>query len=425
MKKFLRGLVLWLLKRWAKRRLKGFKGKVIGVTGSIGKTSTKEAIYSVLNTQFKVKKTQKSMNSDFGLPLTILDIDSGFSSAFTWSWLLAKAFYNSLFADHSDVLLLELGADKPGDMDFLISIVRPDIAIMTNVFPVHLGDGQFKDLQEIFEEKSKLIESLGKSGVAILNIDNPFVDNLVEKCKETQVVTFGFGEKADYRASEVKLSTEGVSFILNKAGKKFEARSSVLGEYQVYTLVPALICAEVLGMSMEDAIRGLDRYCLPPGRMGIIPAKKDSVILDSTYNSSPESLKQALRVLEEIGIGKRKVAVLGSMNELGEKSDDLHAMVGELIPQHTDLLLTVGVDAKIFAEKAKEKGMKEEAIFTFTTAHEAAEFFKKKIETNDVILVKGSQNLVRLERFVKEFMAEPERAKELLVRQEKVWQAKI
>jgi len=422
MKRIFRGIVLWLLKKLAKRRLKKFRGKIIGVTGSIGKTSTKEAIFSVLNSQFKVKKTNKSMNSEFGLPLTILDVDSGYSSAIKWSYILFKAIYHSLLRDHSEILLLELGVDKPGDMDFLTSVVVPDIAVFTNVFPVHLDKGQFDTLKDIFEEKSKLIHSLKKGGHAVLNMDNEYTKFLAKRGTKYKWVTFGKDNDSQYKASDVHLSEDGVSFVLRLNNKYYEVKSKVLGEYHVYVLLPAIICGVLMGMRIEDSIKALERYSLPPGRLSVIPGINESVILDSSYNSSPEPLKEAMQVLTEIAGDKRRIAVLGSMNELGEKSAELHESIGEIIPQYVDILLTVGQEAKLFAKKALENGLKNDNVFSFETASDAAQFFKEKIKKGDTILVKGSQNKVRLERFLKEVMAFPEDAKKLLVRQEDVWQ---
>lgn len=425
MKNILRKLVLRLLKKMAKKRMKKFKGKVIAVTGSVGKTSTKDAIYTVLNSQFKVKRSGKSMNTDFGMLLTILDIESGYSNALKWSWLLVKAFYNSRFPDHSEVLLLELGVDKPGDMDFLLSVVKPDVAVMTSIAPVHLAEGQFKDLKDIFEEKKKAVDALGENGMAVLNVDNPFLSYLAKGRGKKGTITFGKKNEANCFASAIKQSVEGMSFVFNFRDKKYEVKANVLGEYQVYVLMPALICADLMGMDMENAILALERYVLPPGRMTIIPAKEGATILDSSYNSSPEALKEALKVLGAVGEGKRKVAVLGNMNELGDEAASLHKMIGEIVPEYADVLLTVGGDAKLIAEKAEEKGMDSKNIHTFRSAPEAAEYFVDKVKKKDVILVKGSQNRVRLERFVKELMANPDDAKELLVRQERVWEAKL
>ena len=425
MKKFFKKLVLFTLKRLAKKRLKKFKGKIIAVTGSVGKTSTKDAIYAVLNSQFKVKYSQKSMNSDFGLLLTILDIDSGFSSATKWTWYLMKGLIHSFMTDHSEVLLLELGVDATGDMDFLLSIITPDIVVMTNIFHVHLAEGQFSSLEEIFNEKKKLVEALKEDGIAVLNTDNHFLENLAKSRNKKSTISFGKNKEADYWASRVNSSVEGTNFVLHNKDDRYQVSSSVLGKYQVYVLLPAIICAVKVGMTIENAVLALNRFSLPPGRMSIIPAINNANILDSSYNSSPSALKEALELLKEVGANKRKVAVLGNMNELGEEEQKLHEMIGEILPKYVDILITVGNLAELFANKAVEKGLNEKFVFKFKTAMEAAEFFKKEVKQGDVILVKGSQNNVRLERFVKELMAFPEDAKSLLVRQERIWQAKL
>ncbi len=425
MKKFFKKLVLFILKKLAKKRIKKFKGKIIAVTGSVGKTSTKDAIYAVLNSQFKVKYSKKSMNSDFGLLLTILDIDSGFSSATKWTWYLLKGFYHSFMTDHSEVLLLEMGVDAPGDMDFLLSIVGPDIVVMTNIFPVHLAEGQFSNLEEIFNEKKKLVDELKEDGVAILNTDNHFLEGLAKTGNKKNTISFGKNRDANYWASRINTNTNGTQFILHNGEDRYEVSSPVLGKYQIYVLLPAIICGVKMGMSMENAILALGRYTLPPGRMSLIPAINNATILDSSYNSSPTALKEALEVLKELGADKRKIAVLGNMNELGEEEEKLHKMIGEIIPKYADVLITVGSLAGVFTKEAIKKGLDEKSVFEFKTSNEAAEFFKEKVKAGDVILVKGSQNKVRLERFVKELMATPSDAKKLLVRQEKVWQAKL
>lgn len=180
-----------------------------------------------------------------------------------------------------------------------------------------------------------------------------------------------------------------------------------------------------MGMTIESTIVAIGKYSLPPGRMSIIPAINESTIIDSTYNSSPEAVKEALNTLSKIAVNKRKIAVLGNMNELGKHTQIMHEMIGAIVPKCADMLITVGDDAVIIAEKAKEKGMSEKNVFSFKTSLEAAGFLADKIKKDDVILVKGSQNNVRLERFVKALMSEPEKAKDLLVRQEPVWTTKL
>jgi UDP-N-acetylmuramyl pentapeptide synthase len=431
MKKIAKKLILWILKILAKKRLKKFRGKVIAVVGSIGKTSTKEAIFTVLNSQFKVRKNKGNMNNEFGFLLSILEINSGYSSATKWTWYLIKAFVHSLMRDHSEILLLELGVDKPGDMDFLISILRLDMVVFTSIAPVHMDEGQFESMEAILHEKLKATKALREKGVAIFNVDNNFLQDSYHKFDRKQRVSFGLSEEADFWASNIENSIDGIKFILHigHSGsdheKRYEVHANVIGQYQAYVLLPALACGLKLGMEPEQAILALERYSLPPGRMNKIEGIGESVILDSSYNSSPNALKEALKVLNEVSGGHRRIAVLGNMNELGERSKEMHEMIGKMIPEVCDILLTVGKEAELIGEKAVERGMDPNVFFKFKTAQDAADFFKKEVKKGDVILVKGSQNRVRLEKFVKELMLRPEDAKDLLVRQGREWEAKM
>lgn len=424
MKNFFRKIVLYVLRRLAARRLKKFTGKIIGVTGSVGKTSTKDAIFCVLNSRFKVKRSEKSMNTDFGMLLTVLDIESGYSSATKWAWLLFRAFFHSFYKETADILLLEMGVDKPGDMDYLTKIVKLDVAVMTNISPVHLEEGQFEDLKDIFNEKSKLIAALKEGGVAILNIDDPFLDSLPKKCKKKKVITYAKDVDADFKAENVSFDVGGIRFLIKHEKEKYEVFAPVLGEKQVYVLMPAFICGLLWGIPAGDILLSLEKYVLPPGRMSVLNGIEEIMILDSSYNSSPEALKEALKILKVVAGDKRKVAVLGNMNELGKDSKLLHEKVGEIVSGHVDLLIAVGANAAILAQKAIESGLNEKSVFSIKSAPEAVALYKKLVKKGDVVLVKGSQNNVRLEKFVREFIANPEDAEKLLIRQEKFWQKK-
>lgn len=423
MKNLLKKLVLQSLQGFARRRMGKFKGKVICVTGSIGKTSMKEAIYIVLNSKFRVTRNPGNMNTDFGLPLAILGMESGYSSAITWSYLLVKGFFKSFKKMYSEVLVVETGVDKPGDMDVLMSIVKPDIAVLNMVTPVHLDEGQFGNLDEIFEEKAKLIKALGDEGYAILNIDDERVKRLATGRPKARTITFGVSPEADFKATGMEESLDGIKFNLGAENHRATVALPILGKHNAITVLPAVICGVIMGMTIEEAVGALKRFELPPGRMNLIEGAVEGVsIIDSSYNSSPKACLEALKTLAELKpkTGGRKIAVLGTMNELGADSAKLHHEVGLGIPDCCDILVTVGKGAEVFAEAAAEKGFKH--IFKYFTAQEAIDDFKDKIKENDIILVKGSQNNVRLEKFVKAFMKFPEQAGETLARQGKYWQ---
>lgn len=423
MKNFIKNIVLFLLQRFAKRRLRKFKGKVVCVTGSIGKTSIKDAIYTVLNTKFRTLKNPGNMNTEFGLPLAILGMESGYSSAIKWSWLILKGLYKSFKPMYSEMIVVETGVDKPEDMSVLMSIVKPDIAVMSFISPVHLNEGQFKNLDEIFEEKAKLVKALKDDGIAILNIDDERIATLQKGRNKKNTITYGESPEADFRATFIEESLEGVKFYLHAEGRKVEAKVPVLGKHHVNVVLPAIACGSVTGFTLEDSVEALQRYKLPPGRLNLIEGAVEGVkIIDGSYNSSPKACIEALKTLANLKTEKegRKIAILGTMNELGEESDKLHREVAKHIPESCDILVTVGKGAEVFADVATEKGM--EHMFKYMTSQEAIDGFADKIQENDIILVKGSQNNVRLERFVKAVMKHPEDASELLVRQGKYWQ---
>lgn len=420
MKDFIKKTVLRFLIALARIRLRRLRLFVVGVTGSIGKTSTKDAIYTVLKQRYQVYRSKKSYNTDFGLPLAILEQDSGFSSSVKWVRTLAGAAWNAFIGGrHMQMLVLEMGVDKPGDMDTLLKFVRPQVGVMTNIKPVHLAEGQFKDLDDIFREKRKLVESLPEKGIAILNADDPYIATL-QGALTCRKILYGFSEAADLRAFGVKHSFEGLEFALQYKNQVTEAHVALLGAFQVYVILPAIAVALTQGFTLEEAALALQDYRLPPGRMNPIPGIKDSLIIDSSYNASPEAVKEALDILTESP--GRKIAVLGSMNELGEVSEAKHREIGRYAASRADVLLTVGSAAKWIHEEALKNGFLPGTAGHFTDALEAAEFLQKVLQKHDTILVKGSQNQVRLERLVKKLMRDPEKAETLLARQGAEWE---
>lgn len=418
MKSILRKIVLKKLEILAKIKLKKMNAKIIGVTGSVGKTTCKDAIFDVLSKKYRVLKNKKSFNSEFGLPLTILHQDSGFGSAKDWVHILWQGFVRTFFVkDEYDYLILEMGVDKPGDMDFLTSLAKPNIAVITAIKPVHMDDSQFKNTDEIFKEKSKICNG---AEICLVNCDDKHISTL----KKDNVHTYGKTNHVDYRVANFEQTEEGIEFDVQNNGNSYQFYASLYGEYWTASLMPAIVIGFIEGVGVNDIIDAISEFKLPPGRLSLIEGIKESLILDSSYNANIEAVKESLKVLDFFGKSrnKRRVFIFGNMNELGEYSKKSHEEVGAEVPKYCDLLLTVGGDVRYGASAANKHGLDSSKIKSFPSAKEAAKYYKEIMNYGDIILVKGSQNKVRLEIFVKALMKHPEKAKDLLVRQSEKWQ---
>lgn len=425
MKRFLKKSVLSILAFLAKRKLKTMRASIIGITGSVGKTSCKDLVAHIMKTRHRVLKNEKSYNSEFGLLLTILQQKSGFSSPTQWLITLVKAFGYTFFnRDTFDYLILEMGVDKPGDMDYLTKIAPPDIAIITAVKPVHLDNAQFSSIEEVFKEKKKIVEHMKPGGTAYISIDDKHIKTL-KNDKEHNLILYSQKNKADVWATNINQTEEGLTFTVHYGDNdNFEAFVPLYGTYQLSIVLPAIIAARETGVPVHQIQEALKGYCLPPGRMSLVQGIDDILLLDSSYNASPEAVKAALHVLDFFGKKRqtRRVFVFGNMNELGDYSKKLHQEVGRYIPSKADLLITVGDDVQYAAEKALKNGIPSKHIIECRDVHEAIERYGKIKKSGDVILAKGSQNNVRLEFFVKAFMLRPEEAQDTLVRQGKNWE---
>ena len=416
-----------MLAALARVKLKRMKGvKIIGVTVSAGKTTVKDAIFKVLLKKYRVAASKKSYNTDFGLPMAILEIDAGFSSVLMWMKNLVKALWNA-FIKHSkiDFFVLEMGVDKPGDMDVLLSIVKPHISVLTNIKPVHLNEGQFKSLDEIFNEKSKMIYNTSPDGLAILNMDDNYVKRL-NGLKKPKIIRYG-NKDADVKISSVKSDLNGISFDIEWGSVKKRFFTPIIGGHHAYCILPAIVCGIKNDMSLDEIQSALKDFSLAPGRMSVLEGINGSTIIDSSYNASPESVMAALDALKEISSGfenggRRKIFVFGNMNELGKYTEEYHKKIGNYAACIVDYFITVGDNAKISAEEAIRNEMPETRVRSFDNYKDALAYLLNLIKPNDIVLVKGSQNRVRLERLVKGIMRYPETARSVLCRQEPVWQ---
>ena len=412
-----------ILARISKRIISKYDPKIVGITGSFGKSSVKEAVFAALSVgEKKVRRSRGNFNNELGFPLAIIGDFHRTGGAFFWMGVVIKGL-GMIFrkVDYPEILVLEYGADKPGDIDYLTDIAQPDIAIITGIsdIPVHVEF--YADAEAVAAEKSKLVRSLPGDGVAILNADDPLVAKMAEKT-ETGTVFYGFADEADFRVSQFSNTSSagaptGITFKLNTIGKSAPVTiSDTVGKAQAYAAASAAACGSLFGVNLMDSTLALSEYESLPGRARIIEGINGSWIIDDTYNASPKAVMEVLAALRELS-GKRKIAVLGGMMELGKYSDDAHIAVSKEAARSADIVIGVGAKGELLASAAKESG-KETKIFS--SAEEAAEEVRSMIEEGDMVLVKGSQS-VRMERVVKAIMKHPEQAKELLVRQHDKW----
>jgi len=417
-----------VLANLAKLILKKYQPDIIGVTGSFGKTSAKEAIYTVLSRKFNVRRNIKNYNNEIGLPLTIIGAGSGGRSIWVWLGVFIKALVLLIWTDKSypEILVLEMAVDRAGGMLYLTNLAPCKIGVVTGIGPVHLEF--FKTLDRIAKEKAVMVSHIDKNGWAILNYDNEYVAEM-DKLTRARIITYGIiNNNADIKASEIIVSEgengkiSGLSFKLSYQGSTVPVLlPNILGEHLIYAALSAVAVGQVYNLNLVDIAQALRLFKAPKGRMNLIEGLKNTYIIDDTYNAGPDSTLAALNVLGKISITGKKFAVLGDMLELGDYTEEGHRQVGAAVfNNHLDYLIAVGEKAKFIASETERQGLKRDNIFIFSDTEKAGLFLQAKIKNGDFILVKGSQGM-RMEKIVKEVMAEPQRASELLVRQDEEW----
>jgi UDP-N-acetylmuramoyl-tripeptide--D-alanyl-D-alanine ligase len=426
----LKKAVAFLLKLESRLIIAKYKPFIVAVTGSVGKTSTKDAIYSVLKDQGGyVRKSDKSMNSEIGLPLTVIGVPNAWKSLSGWMNNLSEGFKLIISkTEYPDTLVLEIGADHPGDIKNVASWLRADIVVITQVSttPVHVEF--FASPEEVFEEKASLAGALKNGGALILFADNEKVMSIAERVKEKnpKVISFGIAENASVKGSDDQVTYAenvpvGLGFTMTIDGAPQPVYlKGIIGKTYMYPLLAAAAVGQARNVPVAAIIDGLNRYDAPKGRMRLIPGMNGSTIIDDTYNSSPDAALAALHTLKSVETSGAKIAVLADMMELGQYSSEQHRSIGKEIISVVQMLITVGQRSRGTADEALKSGMAPDAVHAFDTALEAAEYLKPIVKTGDVLLIKGSQSM-RMERTVTALMNNPEQAGELLVRQEPEW----
>lgn len=437
MKKIFKKIVVCIITLLARVVLYKYAPKIIAVTGSVGKTSTKDAICIVLKEKFFVRCSPKTYNSEVGVPLTILGCENGWESINKWIKVFLEGLALIFLKNHYPALLVvEVGADRPGDIAQIAKWLKPDTVVVTRFSDVPAHVEFFPSRESLFTEKANLVKALKPNGTLILNADDEDVLRLKEKApKGTKITTFGIFSGADIEASDIRISydagkrPEGIQCKIKYGDTLIPLKlKGTTGFHHVSTMLAALLVGVHEKLNMITMIEALLHYTVPRGRLKILSGIHNSLILDDTYNASPVAVRSALDSLEKIemsvnenGMQGRKIVALGDMLELGIHSVLEHRKVGERVAEVADIFVAVGLRMEVSWESSRASGMDPEKTKHFNTASEARDFLKSIVEEGDIILVKGSQSM-RMERVVEALLAEPEKKHELLVRQEKEWE---
>lgn len=413
MKKVAKQLVTTLL-GWQVRRLrKKNKLRIIAVAGSVGKTSTKFAIATVLGQRFKVQFQQGNYNDIssvplifFGLPLPML------LNPFGWVKVFIRIEQQLRKPYPYEIVVIELGTDGPGQLKKFGTYLQADIGILTAIAPEHMEF--FKDLDAVAQEELQ-ISQLSNS----LIVNKDLCDAAYLQKIDKPYISYGIKNPADYRVVKLNFHDEGYDFSVYRYGKPFmELKHEAIADTQLYSITAAVAVAAELGMTPAEITRGIEAIKPVSGRMQRLRGIHESTIIDDTYNASPVATKAALDTLYKLK-APQKIAILGNMNELGSYSEAAHREIGAYCdPRQLDLVVTIGPDANRFlGPAAQAKGCK---VRSFDNPVEAGKYLQNVVQENALILAKGSQNGVFAEETVKQLLAD-RRDQEKLVRQSERW----
>jgi UDP-N-acetylmuramoyl-tripeptide--D-alanyl-D-alanine ligase len=348
--------------------------RVIGITGSVGKSTTKEVVAQVLSQRYQTLRSPGNLNNEIGLPLTIL----------------------RLGPDHERAVL-EMGFYVPGEIAFLCEIALPQVGVITNIGTVHAERAGSQEA--IARGKSELVQSLppAPEGIAILNFDDPLVRRM-EEATRARVFFYGLSAEADLWADDVQgLGLDGIRFRMHYQSETLHVHVPMIGRHSVETALRATAVGLVEGLNWQEILQGLQQGQTQL-RLVAVRSESGALLLDDTYNASPESMLAALNLLSELE-GQRKIAVLGDMLELGQYEQHGHNIVGLRAAQVADMLITVGQRAHMYAEAARRAGMKSSRILEFDDEATVIDWLHTNLSAKDAALLKGSHGM-RMDRIV-------------------------
>ncbi len=347
--------------------------RIIGITGSVGKSTTKELIADVLSQRFSTLKNPGNLNNEIGLPLTLLRLSQGHQRA-----------------------VLEMGFYVPGEISFLCDIALPQIGVITNIGMVHAE--RAGSIEAIAQGKAELVKALpdAPQGVAILNYDDPYVKDMAAETK-ARVFYYGLDNRADLWADEIEShGLDGISFRLHYCSEILYLTVPLLGRHSVHTALRATAVGLVEGLTWQEIVQGL-RSSHTQLRLSVVRTEEGALILDDSYNASPESTLAALNLLEELE--GRKIAVLGDMLELGVYEEKGHELVGVRTAEIVSILITVGSRGKLIGLAAQRSGFPNSNLYMAETTEEATSLLRELLQAGDVVLIKGSHGM-RMDKIV-------------------------
>lgn len=402
-----------------------YKPKIIGITGSVGKTSSREAIFSVVSRLGETWESKKNFNNEIGLPLAVFGVDNlPEKNLFRWFEVILKACFLIIWPyKYPKYLILEMGVDHPGDMNHLIDIAKPNIAVITSIGISHYE--YFESEILVAQEKWKIGSKLEPNEYLILNADSKLA---MEAKNKMEVKTISFGVQnpdAEFVVTQAvekyDSNIETEITVKQKNGSVHNFKINAVGRPHIYAVTCALTVSFACGQSFDEFKKGILNYKPTAGRLNILKGINGASIIDDSYNAAPASTREALELLARFP-AKKRIAVLGDMRELGSKTIPAHEEIGDLVNRISpDLLVTVGVNSKIIASRATYLGFDNSKVRSFKLSRDAIDTVKAEMEQGTVVLFKGSQNTIRLEKIVKEVMLEKHLAKDLLVRQNDSW----
>ena len=425
---FLKQLAKRLLRYEARIILQKYKPKIIAITGSVGKTLTREAVYLTLSKKFFIRKSEKSFTAELGIPLTVIGCANGSTNIFQSVKNLLQGLKLIFMKSHyPDILILEVDNDKMGDLEG-VKWLRPDILIMTAIGEVPAHIELFPSIEDFLSEKMHIIDSVKRNGTIIYNQDDKRIFDLLSE-NATKKISCGLGSGAEVSGSKFEIMygksssgnvPTGMCFDIKKNSNHKVTIFDALGESYEYACMLAFATGIELGLEEEEIALTLSKFSKVPGRMSIVPGLKECIIIDDSYNASPVAMTQAVEVLKDLAFTNQKIAVIGDMLEIGKHSAIEHKKVAEILKDVATFVITVGIRSRKINEELLDLGWDELKIKNFDMSEEAGKELQNMLQPGDVVLVKGSQAM-RMEKTVEEIMKYPMEKSKVLVRQEREW----